>query len=73
MVDLKVDLTDRVGLNQPFVLAREVDLSEINIPTLISLSHLPPLKKNVRRKDEKKRKSISKGGGGMSPAVQSTR
>ena len=37
LVDLKVDLTGRVGLHQPFVWTRKVDLkvdqTEINIPT----------------------------------------
>ena len=38
LVDLKVDLTGRVGLHQPFVWTRKVDLkvyqTEINIPTI---------------------------------------
>ena len=42
LVDLKVDLTGRVGLHQPFVWTRKVDLkvdqTEINIPTLGRIS-----------------------------------
>ena len=39
LVDLKVDLTGRVGLHQPYVWTGKVDLkvdqTEINIPTLV--------------------------------------